>query len=86
MTDVLPADEPPVPPRDEVAMPSEEADDGLEKYYTTRYVAQLFEVVTETVTDWIKRGELRAIKIDGGRWRIPKSAIVEFANKRYGIK
>lgn len=64
-------------------VPSEEIDDpDLEKFYSTEQVGHLFSVASETVVHWIQDGKLRAIKIDR-RYRIPKSAIIQFANERY---
>lgn len=86
MTDFPPRMDAPVPPPSaatgaDAVPPSEAPDEGLEQFYTTEYVAHLFSVATETVVQWINDRKLRAIKIDR-RWRVPKSAIIEFANQR----
>lgn len=73
----------PDPIIDEVRLKLDQPDSDLEQFYTTTYVANLFSVKPETVIEWIKTDQLRAIKITGGRWRIPKAAILDFANKRF---
>lgn len=59
------------------------ADEQLEKMYDTNYVAELFGVTNETVRAWIERGELEAVRVSR-RWRIPRRALVAFANSKYG--
>ena len=52
-------------------------------FYTTKQVADLFQVTTETVRNWIKAGQLEAITINGF-FRVSQEAIDAFAEKRYG--
>lgn len=48
-------------------------------------VARMFGVEPATVREWLKDGTLRGMKIGKGHyWRIPKSAAVELANRKYG--
>lgn len=52
-------------------------------YYSVPTVAQMFDVTTHTVRQWIREGKLDADKI-AGRLRIPKSSVTAFANKEFG--
>lgn len=56
-------------------------DDDL-KLYTTIQVAELCEVTTETIRNWIDNGDLPALKINNA-WRIRKVDLREFLQKRY---
>lgn len=57
----------------------------MEQLHTVSYVAKLFSVTPATVRQWLSEGTLRGQKIGKGYyWRIPASAIVELANKKYG--
>lgn len=54
----------------------------LDEWYSTRQVASLFHVTTETVVNWIKKGQLPATRING-RWRIKRADVVAFGNAKY---
>jgi excisionase family DNA binding protein len=56
----------------------------LEKHYTCNQVGEMFEVNPYTVRAWIKDKKLRAIRLPGGEYRIPESAIRELAEQKYG--
>jgi len=48
-------------------------------------VAETFSVTKDTVSEWLREGRLRGVKIGKGHyWRIPESAVLELANKMYG--
>lgn len=55
---------------------------GPEKFYSTNKVAELFEVTSETVRNWIEEGKLKAVKVNG-LWRVPRDEVLRFANDRY---
>lgn len=55
----------------------------VEPLVTTNYVAELFSVSNETVRDWIKKGHIEGVKING-YWRVKRASVVAFANSRYG--
>lgn len=58
-----------------------------EKMYKPSEVAKMFNVESATVRVWLNTNLLRGVKIGRGHyWRIPESALVEFANKRHGDK
>lgn len=57
-------------------------DDPIDKLYDTAFVAEMFSVTKETVRNWIERGELEALRVNG-YWRIPRRALLAFANSRY---
>lgn len=52
-------------------------------YYSTRRVAKLFDVTTETVVNWIKTNKLPATQING-RWKIKRSDVIAFGNAKHG--
>lgn len=51
-------------------------------WYTTPEVAEVFEVSTETVRDWIAVGKLKAEKVNTYN-RVSKEEIARFARERY---
>ena len=51
--------------------------------YRTEEVAELCQVTTETVRNWIKDKKLKAILL-GQTWRIKRGDLIEFLNERYG--
>lgn len=58
-------------------------DDGLDPMYTVGYVAGMFSVTEQTVRNWIKSGKLKATRVNR-QWRIPRRALLAFANSTYG--
>jgi excisionase family DNA binding protein len=62
---------------------SDRDDDDLEKLMPTDQVADLFSVTPETVRNWITRGLIKGVKVNG-YWRIPRSEVVRFAKSKYG--
>lgn len=56
----------------------------VEKMYKVDDVAKLFDVTPYTVRHWINTDMLHAVKIRSGHWRVPESAVEEFANQKYG--
>lgn len=61
---------------------TKEKGDGLEQFYSTERVAEMFEVTVETVRDWISRGELKAVKVNR-QWRVPESALRDYTESLY---
>ena len=57
--------------------------DPMDKMYTVAYVAEMFAVSKETVRLWIKQQKLDAVRING-YWRVPRSALMTFANHKFG--
>lgn len=52
---------------------------------TVATVAALFDVKPATIREWLKDGTLRGVKIGKGHyWRVPQSAAIELANRKYG--
>lgn len=45
-------------------------------YYTTLEVADMFGVTTSTVSEWIRKGKVAAIKTPGGKWRISRKEVL----------
>ena len=54
-----------------------------EQFYSTKRVAQIFDVTNETVIDWIKRGLLEATIVNR-RYRVSRASVLRLANSRYG--
>jgi excisionase family DNA binding protein len=57
-------------------------DDDLQ-LYTTSQVAELCQVTTETVRNWITKNTLPALQING-LWRVRKSDLRAFLTERHG--
>ena len=53
----------------------------IEQHYSTREVAGLLRVHTETVLRYAQRGELRSVRIGRDR-RFPESAVRDFLERR----
>lgn len=49
-------------------------------FYTVRQVATMLGVHWQTILNYIKRGELKAVRLGRG-YRISQSALDEFTNK-----
>ncbi len=47
-------------------------------YFTTGEAAKACGVKLNTIKNWIRNGDLAAIRTPGGHWRIPKSAFMAF--------
>lgn len=59
----------------------------IEKMLTVAEVADIFGVKPLTIRTWLKEERLRGIKIGSGHyWRIPESAVIELANRKYGAE
>lgn len=57
----------------------------LETMWTVLQVASAYQVAAETVRDWIKQGDLPALKL-GNEWRIKNSDLVAFTKARYSTR
>ena len=54
----------------------------MEKIYTTEQVAELLAVHPDSIRAWLRTGELRGIKLPGGRrWRVLERDLQEFILK-----
>lgn len=54
-----------------------------ERLYTVEEVANVFSVHPETVRNWIRSGQLKALKLGGAAgYRIPQSALDQFMRER----
>lgn len=51
-------------------------------FFSIREVSSMFSVTQETVRNWIKAGDLPAIKV-GNRIRIQRGDLVDFTKARY---
>lgn len=51
--------------------------------FTVREVAAIFQVTPQRVTIWIRNNDLAATKRKK-EWIITRTALVEYANKRFG--
>lgn len=57
--------------------------DAEVKLYTTKQVADLCQVTTETVRAWITNKDIEAINLNG-YWRISHVALKSFLDSRHG--
>jgi putative resolvase len=46
-----------------------------EKLLTTSEVARILNVTRHAVDKWIREGRMKAIRLPGGRYRIPESEV-----------
>jgi len=53
------------------------------RFYTTKQVAEMFEVGTETIRLWLRSGELKGYN-QNSYWRISDQQINDFTQKKYG--
>lgn len=61
------------------------APDSITKLYTTKAVAEIFDVTTETVRNWIINGKLIGTQVDGRQYRVTRQDLLDFAKKHFGV-
>lgn len=54
----------------------------MTEWLTTQEVAAALRLAPKTIRGMIDRGELRASKVAGGRWRIPATAVENYMTER----
>lgn len=59
-------------------------DPSSDKLYTPKEAAELFNVKQDTVRNWMQSGKLPYIRLETGRYRIKRSDLLAFANRRFG--
>lgn len=61
------------------------SDEEEDRYLPVREVARIFSVQQITVREWLRsdKVDLHGIQING-RWRVLKSEVKRFANKKFG--
>jgi len=47
----------------------------MEKLMKVSEVAKILNVSRHTVLNWIRKGKMKAIRLPGGRYRIPESEV-----------
>ena len=57
-----------------------------EQLFTVQQIAERLQVHENTVLNWLKRGDLRGIKLGGTKagWRIRASEVERFLSEREG--
>ena len=58
----------------------------MQRYYTVRQAAHLFQVSEKTVREWIRRGRLVAAKPGGSSWRIAEAELSRALDGRQSSK
>jgi len=58
--------------------------EGKDVLYRTSEVAEMLNVTTATVSIWIRKGIIKAIKTPGGHYRIPEAEIKKLMERRNG--
>jgi putative resolvase len=48
---------------------------NIDELYTPKQAAVLLNVSRQTLWTWIKKRDIRAVKLPSGRYRIPKSEV-----------
>ena len=56
----------------------------MDKIFTVKEVADIFQVTEYTVREWLKDEKLVGFKIPGHQWRINEAEVRKFANQQYG--
>jgi len=60
---------------------------NVDSFMKVREVAELFDVTSATVREWLKAGDLKGVKIGKGHyWRIKRSSVSDLATRRYGME
>lgn len=50
----------------------------MERYYSLKQTAPLLGIKIRTVREWVKKGQLKAVKMQGSRlWVVPESEILK---------
>lgn len=58
--------------------------DETEEHYSTARVAEIFAVSQETIRNWINNDKIKARRLPGGHFRIPRSAVIEYGKHTFG--
>lgn len=53
------------------------------EFQSTVEVGKIFGIKPETVRDWIDRGHLEGVRING-RWRVRRASVVALMNQKFG--
>ncbi len=53
----------------------------MEKLYTVEEAAEYLQVVPATVREWLRKGEMKGVKLGGRIWRIREQDLVEYLDK-----
>lgn len=61
------------------------APDSITKLYTTKAVAEIFDVTAETVRNWIITGKLKGTQVNGKQYRITRADLLDFAKRQYNV-
>lgn len=56
----------------------------MEKYYTIKQIAEILQVKTQTVSTWIRKGELKVTRINKRNVRISQSQLDEYLQTQGG--
>jgi excisionase family DNA binding protein len=60
-------------------------DAAIEKLYTTKAIAEIFDVTAETVRNWIVTGRLTGTQVNGKQYRVKRADLIAFAKKHYNV-
>jgi excisionase family DNA binding protein len=56
-----------------------------ERWFTTKQIAELLQVIDATVWRWLKSGQMRGINLSGkSSWRVRESEVNAFIEAREG--
>ncbi len=60
-------------------------DSNNNTYYTTKEVAKILKVHTESVRRWIRQGDLKAVKLGGKYIRVSNNDLQDFVYRQRSI-
>lgn len=58
---------------------------SLPKLYTTKEIAQIFDVTPETVRAWLNKGQLRGTQVMAHRYLVTRADLIAFAKSHYNV-
>lgn len=60
-------------------------EEDMPALYSLQEVAAMFSMSHRTLRDWIRKGKLKAFKLNGnGPWRVPREEVIRIGNQEYG--
>lgn len=58
---------------------------NMPKLYTTKAIAEIFDVTAETVRTWIVTGKLTGTQVNGNQYRVKQDDLVAFAKSHFNV-
>jgi excisionase family DNA binding protein len=58
---------------------------AIDQLYTTKAIAEIFDVTAETVRNWIITGKLKGTQVNGKQYRVKRTDLLDFAKRHYNV-